>query len=213
MVTPLLHFQCPHCTGVFQVDPATAGQQVTCPTCSGVVTIGAIAPPEEAASDLSPPTQNAAHSGINDLSDSGEPLAPTSGAAHTTEAVDTVAPASTASAPGEQLGCPHCGGAFQVTADMAGQQMGCPHCGGVVTIPGPTAPGSPVVPEGALLAFRVQETPKKIILGDRVVEVRRLTAEEKAARRLFKRTILICICGAILVGAMLYLSYRGLPWR
>ena len=34
-----------------------------------------------------------------------------------------------------QLGCPICGGAFQVSPEMVGQQMGCPHCHNAVTIP------------------------------------------------------------------------------
>lgn len=65
----------------------------------------------------------------------------------------------------------------------------------------------------ALMAFRIQDSPKKIMVGDRVVEVRRLTPEEKAQRRLVKRIVLIGFCGIVLLGAMLYLYYVGLPRR
>jgi hypothetical protein len=34
-----------------------------------------------------------------------------------------------------QLGCPMCGGAFQVSPEMAGQQVACPHCQNAVSIP------------------------------------------------------------------------------
>lgn len=36
---PLAHFSCPHCEGLFQADTALAGTEVTCPFCSGIVTL------------------------------------------------------------------------------------------------------------------------------------------------------------------------------
>lgn len=35
----LAHFSCPHCEGLFQADTSMAGTEVTCPFCSGVVTL------------------------------------------------------------------------------------------------------------------------------------------------------------------------------
>jgi hypothetical protein len=119
----------------------------------------------------------------------------------------------------ELLGCPRCRGTFQVTTDMAGRQMACPHCGGAVTIPGAAtvetsqADAPPIVATSAgdaLMAFRVKDANKKIVLGDRVVEVRRLTPEEKARRRLVKRIMLIGFCTIVLIATMLYLNYVGL---
>jgi hypothetical protein len=145
-------------------------------------------------------------------------------------------PAPVVEPPTELLGCPRCGGAFRVTAEMAGQQMSCPHCQGVLTIPGPSMPpesheavaaretltsqplATPAAAAGPsdlaepLMAFRIQEGPKKILVGDKIVEVRRLTPEEKAKRRFIKRLLLFGFYGAILAGAMLYLFYYGLPW-
>ena len=60
------------------------------------------------------------------------------------------------------------------------------------------------------MAFRVKDAHKKIVLGDRVVEVRRFTPEEKARRRLVKRVVLIGFCTIVLIAAMLYLNYVGL---
>jgi DNA-directed RNA polymerase subunit RPC12/RpoP len=43
----------------------------------------------------------------------------------------------------QQLGCPVCGGVFQVTRDMAGMQVSCPHCSTAVLLP--EAPSPPAV--------------------------------------------------------------------
>ncbi|MCE9555536.1 MAG: hypothetical protein K8T91_19485 [Planctomycetes bacterium] len=214
---PVLHYQCPHCTGVFQVDPAMAGQQVACPTCQGVVAIGvaaasdAVSAANIASQDLAPPI-------IEPQSDDEDdspwyPDTEESDRQPGSTAEDAV---STSPAPRELLGCPHCGGAFQVTAEMAGQQMACPHCRGIVTIPGAPASGdatagnSTLQPD-AMMAFRIPDNTKKIVVGDRVVEVRRLTPEEKAKRRLIKRVVLIGFCTAVLIGSMIYLVYFRFP--
>lgn len=190
-----------------------ARQQVACPTCQGVVAIGVAATPdavlaaEVASQDPAPPI-------IEPQPDDAAPWYPDLDESPK-QPVSTAENAATPSPPpSELLGCPLCGGAFQVTAEMAGEQMACPHCRGIVTIPGvPTATGagnSTLVPD-AMLAFRISDSTKKIMMGDRVVEVRRLTPEQKAKRRLIKRVVLIGFCTAVLIGSMIYLVYFRFP--
>jgi len=241
---PVLHFQCPHCAGVFQVEPSLTEQQVACPSCQGVVAIAAVEPPEPVPTEELTTVAISARSPVSLTFPAPPPLPHKEGAggkasggtptdikasSETSATLSTIgslaSPEPTASsgiiAPaGELLGCPRCSGTFQVTADMAGQKMACPHCGGAMTIPGAAVmegrqgDAPPIIVaagEGdALLAFRVQDVNKKIVLGDRVVEVRRLTPDEKARRRLVKRVVLIGFCTIVLIGAMLYLNYVGL---
>lgn len=190
---------------MFQVEPTLATQHVACPNCQGVVAIGPV--------ELSSPLERPLSAG-QAFSSASPPIV---GQASPPESQgDQSAIPTTAAAPQtELLGCPRCDGTFGVTAEMGGQQMACPHCGGVMTIPGSSTPGwngeAPPAPADMLMAFRVQDRPKKIVMGDRVVEVRRLTAEEKASRRFVKRLVLIGICGAILVGTLIYLLLRTGP--
>lgn len=193
-----------------------AGQQVACPTCQGVVAIGITETPDTVpAADITsqdlappiiePPPDDDDSPWYPDLEKSDQQPVSTA-----ENAVTTSPP------PSEMLGCPHCGGAFQVTAEMAGQQMACPHCRGIVTIPGATAsaegvPGNSTLQPDAMMALRIPDSTKKIVVGDRVVEVRRLTPEEKAKRRLIKRVVLIGFCTAILIGSMIYLVYFRFP--
>ena len=215
----MLHYQCPHCTGVFQVDPVMAGQQVACPTCQGVVTIGVAANPDAvptadiAPQDLAPPIIEPR---TDDEDDSPWYPDVEESARQPVVAAEIAVATAVPTTPSEMLGCPHCGGAFQVTAAMAGQQMACPHCRGIVTIPNaPTsttgAPDSATPESDAMLAFRIPDSTKKIQVGGRVVEVRRLTPEEKAKRRLIKRVVLIGFCTAVLIGSMIYLVYYRFP--
>src|SRR5262245_40218787 len=97
--------QCPLCAGTIQVDPAYAGQQVACPLCQGVMVL----PPPE-------------FFGL-----------PSAGGGFPPEPPGFAPPSFPPQFPQEaqqlpQLGCPVCGGAFQVSPQMVGQQMACPHC-------------------------------------------------------------------------------------
>lgn len=95
-----------------------SGQPVACPTCQGVIVVpafppdGAYADPAAAyPPDYAPPPP--------------PPPPPTSGPSSSSLGNDPV-----------PLGCPHCGGMFQVLPSMAGQQVSCPHCQGVIVVPG-----------------------------------------------------------------------------
>jgi hypothetical protein len=50
----------------------------------------------------------------------------------------------------------------------------------------------------------IQDRPKTIVHRGQVIELRRLTAKEKARRRLRRRLLLILIGGAVLIFYMLY---------
>jgi hypothetical protein len=92
---------------MIQIDPAYAGQQVGCPLCQGAMLL----PPPEF---FGIPTGFAAEQ---------SPGYPPQG----------YPPETPPNLP--QLGCPFCGGAFQVSPEMTGHQVGCPHCQNAVTIP------------------------------------------------------------------------------
>ncbi|MGI8981424.1 MAG: hypothetical protein ACR2FY_19530 [Pirellulaceae bacterium] len=118
--------QCPLCAGMIQIDPAYAGQQVGCPLCQGVMLL----PPPEFFG--LPPAGYAAEPPPNfsppyPPQDFSQPAPPPPGypPQYSQEAPPTL----------PQLGCPVCGGAFQVSPEMAGHQVACPHCQNAVSIP------------------------------------------------------------------------------
>jgi hypothetical protein len=51
-----------------------------------------------------------------------------------------------------QLGCPHCGGLFQVTQAMGGQEISCPHCYTAVLLPELGSP-PPSLPQGEYVPY------------------------------------------------------------
>ena len=54
-----MQFNCPFCSGLFEVDAELAGQQVTCPSCAGVVLVPAASMadmPPPPPSDMMPPS-------------------------------------------------------------------------------------------------------------------------------------------------------------
>ena len=108
-------FNCPHCTGIFEVDSSMGGQQIACPMCQGVMTLP----------DMETPSTPSGHH-------SWQPEQPASS--------DATPSYPAASGNISQLACPLCNGPFQVTPEMAGQQVSCPHCAGLVMIPGSHTP-------------------------------------------------------------------------
>src|SRR5688500_17991719 len=116
---PAVAIHCPLCTGVIQIDSSYAGQQVTCPLCQGLLSI-----PDESVL----------------LGDAPQ---------HVPGPPPELPPGGYPGPPGPelvQLGCPICGGEFQVPLEMSGQQVGCPHCNNLVTLPhfGPQVGPQPV---------------------------------------------------------------------
>src|SRR5688500_15133978 len=93
---PAVPLQCPHCTGLIQVEVSSAGQQLGCPFCQGAFVV----PPEEALWQL--------------LAAAGGMPAPAAPPMES-EAFTLACPACTgpfqalASMSGQTVGCPHCG--------------------------------------------------------------------------------------------------------
>lgn len=101
------------------------------------------------------------------------------------------------------VACPRCHEAIAVSAMLAGQAAGCPMCEGGFIVPPP--PASEWPRERDELAF--DEPPRKTIEADGgVIELRRLTPKEQAARR-SRRNMLMLLSGmAILVTIVLALG-------
>ena len=136
--------QCPLCAGMIQIDPAYAGQQVGCPLCQGVMLL----PPLEFFG--LPPAGYSAEQPPNypppyppqDFSQPAPPpqgyvAGPPPGYSPQEYPQQCYPPQYPQEAPPTlpQLGCPVCGGAFQVSPEMAGHQVACPHCQNAVSIP------------------------------------------------------------------------------
>jgi hypothetical protein len=127
-----LQLHCPHCGGLFQIDEALSGQHVGCPFCASVVAIAEFAP--AAMGGYGPPPAPPEFPIPPELPRPPEFSAPP----------DVPGP-PTAGEEAFPLGCPACGGPFQVTREMSGQQIACPHCHSVVLLPdfGPALPAPP----------------------------------------------------------------------
>jgi len=60
------------------------------------------------------------------------------------------------------------------------------------------------VPSGGFGAVQVQDRPKTIVHNGEVIELRRLTPEEKARRRFWRNAIMMMLGGAILFFYLLF---------
>lgn len=107
-------FQCPHCSGLFQVDASMGGTQVACPHCHGTVGL----PPAEAPeSHWGAHGWQGQHAGGADLGQTREsPVVPPAGQEW-------------------MLHCPVCQGMFQIPPELAGHVVACPHCQSAVQAP------------------------------------------------------------------------------
>src|SRR6185436_10257652 len=149
--------QCPLCGGMIQIDPAYAGQQVGCPLCQGAMLLP---PPEFFGLPAGfPPDQ--------------PPAYPPPGYPSQEFPQQGFPPQYPSEAPPNlpQLGCPFCGGAFQVSPEMAGHQVACPHCQNAISIPDlfgggpdlpPPPPHLPSPPMGAP-SFEMPQQPMQFI--------------------------------------------------
>jgi len=91
------------------------------------------------------------------------------------------------------------------TTTTPGEQVAIPAAPQRAPIAMPSQPAGTIAlptPDGGFVALK--ETPKTIVHGDEEIEVRRLTPQEKAARRFRRNLILGCICIAILAAVMAF---------
>ena len=191
-------FECPRCSGQFQIETGMVGKQVACPHCLGHVQIpvsSQIEVEEESSGtaagmqglqDRIPappsiphttreksPTEAASEEQPDSVSDTGEPLVP-----------DPMAPVvSNAPVPNAPV-LP----VADVSEDDTSEYGFCP---------------SAVVVESGT-HIEVEEHPRTIIHKGRVIPLRRLTPEEKKRRRLRRSILLILISGTILLLWLLY---------
>jgi hypothetical protein len=111
----------------------------------------------------------------------------------------TVLPPSAFDPAGEEpllaVACPSCHGAIAAPAWLAGRAAQCPICAGGFLVPLPPPP-EPPKPRGEL---EFDDPANKTIMGDEgVIELRRLTPEEQAARRA-RRNVLMLLSGVVIL--------------
>lgn len=107
------------------------------------------------------------------------------------------------------VACPWCHGAIAVPAALAGQAAGCPICAGGFRVPLPPPPDPPR-PRGDL-EFD-EPAAKTIEAGGGVIELRRLTAKEQAARRA-RRNLFMLLSGMAILTAIVLALGRKRPKR
>jgi hypothetical protein len=107
------------------------------------------------------------------------------------------------------VACPWCHGAIAVSAALAGQAAGCPICAGGFLVPAPPPP-EPPRPRGEL-EFD-EPAAKTIEAGSGVIELRRLTPKEQAARRA-RRNLLMLLSGMTILTAIVLALGRKRPKR
>ncbi len=120
-----MQFHCPYCSGIFQIDPSMAGQEVACPLCDGVVGIPSELDWGEASSgpDAAPPIP-------------APPPAPPSNAFEMSCPLCAGIFQVTADMAGQQVACPHCDG--HVTVPWSSSEPAAP--------PGPPLPSAGAPP-------------------------------------------------------------------
>jgi hypothetical protein len=206
---PALPLQCPLCAGVLQIDTAWAGQQVACPLCRGVITVPPMAvlnavvacdggQPPLPTDDRFPPQRPAKPVELASRVTNAE-LVPTPSrqqqAISEASAMDLLPPGA---------GQTFVSAAYSRQAGMPAPLVPPAAPATAMMLP-PAAPASPIVsPEDNRIA--VQDRPRVVGSGGRQVEVRRLSAEEKAQRRLRKNLILFGFCILVLVVVFYFLT-------
>lgn len=128
------------------------------------------------------------------------------------------------------VACPTCHAALCVGSDLIGAAACCPQCGKGFLVPEPQAgpaPAQPRPPRTGLDAvvpdlpsattpphhdpqMQFAEPVRTIRTDDGVVELRRLTPEEKAARRA-RRNLLMLLSGLVILMAIVFIFGRKKP--
>jgi hypothetical protein len=109
------------------------------------------------------------------------------------------------------VACPSCHGALAVTTVLAGEAAQCPLCANGFLVPVPLPPVAapleqPPQPRGEL-EF-AEPVPTTIAGAEGVIELRRLTPEEKAARRSRRNAIMLLTGVSILMMIVLLLGTK-----
>jgi len=123
------------------------------------------------------------------------------------------------------VACPSCHAALAVASDLVGAAARCPLCAKGFRVPTPDAqPPLPAAPRTGLDAvvpdlapapqpadrgMQFAEPVKTIATADGVIELRRLTPEERAARRARRNLIMLLAGVGILIAIVLILGTKG----
>jgi len=139
--------------------------------------------------------------------------------------------AASAPEPLATVACPACLSAVVVSADLFGRAAECPVCGSGFRVPLPGVfeasqeqtqrpvlePEQEPEPEPELssnselkvpIELRLNEQVRTVGSGDNVIELRRLTPEEKAARRTRRSVIMMCAGVSLLMAIVLLLGTK-----
>jgi len=218
---------CPTCTGPFQVLTSMSGQQLGCPHCGSPVTIPPLAPAEPPAyrhspdfsgdrmaysAESAPPVQTIAPPREDRFRPGGPAPSPQSEdrlpPAAARRRIDDLLPPGVAAVPSEpEPAAPPApanerppGAAAGESTAPAAQQVALPQTPKQpAPLQGKLPAGSIVVPTPDGSFVTVRETPRTIGFGDEEIEIRRLTSDEKANRRLRNNLILGGLCVLIIL--------------
>lgn len=184
----LMSLACPTCGGMFQVPPSAAGMQLPCPACGQLVTI----PDASALAAASPPPA---------------PVRPTSELEAMSPAADVASllppgAAETGAAAAGQM--PPSGPSWDVKTLLPPGAADAGTPGEQVALP--PAPRPILAPIAGDPTVAVKEKPKVIGRGQNEVEVRRLSPEEKARRKLIRNVILFILGLVGLLAFVIYMS-------
>ena len=232
----LVTLECPLCRGMIQVDAASGGQQVACPLCRGMMQVpaldllAAIAQPPPPPAFASPPPTPPAVPPPMPRPFAAVPMELMSLSCPSCGGMFQVPP----SAAGMQLPCPTCRQMVTIPDAAPASMSATPSFSPRQATPEESEPLESLLPPGAAdpsvvpqsesplpaaprpvlvtagpvdanpLAVRNQ--PKFVGQGMDQVEIRRLTAEEKARRRAVRNVILFVISVAILLAFVVYKS-------
>jgi ribosomal protein S27E len=192
----LMPLACPTCGGMFQVPPSAAGMQLPCPSCGQLVTI---------------PDASALAAAVPPPAPPPAPVAETEPMHVTSESQPTPGPADIASLlpPGAATGFA-AAVAVPQSSDWDVKTLlppGASETGAATEqVPLPPAPRPVLVPPTGGQAIAIVEKPKVIGQGENEVEVKRLSPEEKARRRMVRNVILFVIGLMILLAFVVYMS-------
>jgi hypothetical protein len=127
-----------------------------------------------------------------------------------------------------EFACPHCQACFQVDDPPPGRPLACPHCQQLMALPGSTSLGPPSAPlpslagpaapdesAGVALPFDPLDVEfgavrrrrgRRQVGPDRAVGGMQLNPAQRKRRRQLRSTIVMLLCGLVLIVAVVLLS-------
>jgi hypothetical protein len=203
---------CPMCMGQFQVTLDMSGQEVNCPHCQQVVSVPDLrdevlweeTPPQEA--DSSPQSKEAV---------TNEALYPPGYAPPQAEpSLDDLLPpaimgaSASAASVDDPLLPPIAGEVVAPPSDVPSPPPIAENERKPLPAPIPSRPKDTILIPTEHGLVGVHEPVKTVMYGGEEVELRQLSPDEKARRRVLRNTVFVVFCLVVLIGVMLVLSRR-----